>query len=158
MRKAIKEVAAAPLKLLLAVEQEGHGPGVYEMYVHHGAEAARLDVCSPGAELRDEFFVEGFGDFGRGGPVERGTPALTAVAVEGELGDDEERAACICDGEVHLAVRVLEYAERQYFLREILCVYFGIVLARAEEDENPLPYPADCIAGDIDPGFFYTLD
>lgn len=146
------------LKLLPAVEEEGYGAGVYEVDVHHGAEAAGFDAGATGAEPGDEFFVEGLGDLGRCSLVEGGAPALTAVAVEGELGDDEERAADIRDGEIHLAVGVLEYAERKNLVGEVIGVGGGIVLARAEENENPLSYTADGFAANFNFRFFYTLD
>ena len=146
------------LELFPTIQHKRHRPPVYEVDVHHRAEAASFDVRAAGAKLRDELFVEGLGNLWRRGFVERGTPALPAVAVERELRDDQQRASCIGDGEIHLALAVLEYSERQYFLREILRVYIGIVLPGPEEDEHPLPYSADGLAVYIDPGFFYTLD
>ena len=81
MRKAIKEAVKPHLKLFPAVEKERNRAPVDEMDVHHSAEAAGFDACASGSELGDEFFVEGLGDIGRRGLVERGTPALPAVAV-----------------------------------------------------------------------------
>ena len=158
MRKAIKEVAKSSLKLLPAVEKERNGPPVDEVDVHHRTEAAGFDISASGAEPGDEFFVEGLGDLWRRGLVEGGTPALPAVAVEGELGDDEERAACVGDGEIHLAVAVLEYTEGKYLVDKVIGVGGCVVLACPQENENTLPYLADGFVADVDPGFFYTLD
>ena len=59
----------------------------------------------------EEALVERFGHIWTGHTIEAGTPALAAVAVEGELRDAEHAATDVQQRAVHLAVIVGEYAQ-----------------------------------------------
>lgn len=63
--------------------------------VHVGGEDAGGDGEAVLAELAGEVLDEGFGVLGVGGVGEGGAAAFAGVAVEGELGDEEDGSAYV---------------------------------------------------------------
>ena len=90
-------------------------------------------------EARDQLLVQLAGKLGRCRLVKGWTLAVAHVAIEGKLGDGENRGLGIARREVHLPFRILEDAKPNDFLSEILCVRCGIVFRHPDQDHEPGP-------------------
>src|SRR5690606_15338244 len=80
---------------------------------------------------------------GRGGGGEAGTPALAAIAEQGELADHEDLAAHLLHREVHPAPLVGKGAEMDGLFRQVADVLRPVALAHAEQHEPTAADPAD---------------
>ena len=105
----------------------------------------------------DEVFVQGAGLFGGRGVVETGAASFAAIAIEGELRDDQHRAAGIEQAAVHFAVFILEDAKVQDLLCDEFGVSFGIEFRHAQQDEEAGADFADDGPIDKDTRFGYAL-
>ena len=83
-----------------------------------------------------ELFVQGIAQFGTGGVGEAGAAALAAVAVEGELADNQDLAADGVQTAVHLAVLVFKDPQAQGLLGQVTAFLLGVVGAHAQQDQK----------------------
>jgi len=144
---------------LLGVDDERDGAVVDEGDLHHCTETAGGDgAVQRGGCLLDELLVERDREVGLGGVVERRACAFLRAGEEGELADDEEAAADVGHGTVHLAGVVLEDAQTNEFLGEPLAVGLGVGGMDAEEHEQPGADGAGCFTSDGDGGGGDALD
>lgn len=134
------------------VEQEGDGAGVGVGDVHVGGEGAGLDGEVEGAEEVGGGFVEFAGEVGRRGGGEAWSSAFAAVAVEGELADEQDVSVGVEEGEVHFAVGVGEDAEVGDFFGDPFGVFGGVLFSDGEVDEQAGADPADGFVVDGDGG------
>src|SRR5581483_2814567 len=100
-----------------AFHQQSHRAVVDQFHLHHGAEAASFGLDALGLEGVDEFLVRRDGRGGRGGVDEARPPAPVAIAIEGELAHHQGAAARLDQVAVHLAVGIVEDAQR----RDLVC-------------------------------------
>ena len=130
---------------LVGVEDQGDGAVVDGRHLHIRAELAVLHPEAPGAALLLEALVEGDGDVGLAGLGEAGA-AAGGVGVEGELGDDQQRAAHLLQIEIHLAVLVLKDAELDHLGQHLIKVSLGVPLCHAEQNEQSVSTFTDTYA------------
>ena len=96
---------------LIGIQPDGEGAVVDQADLHHGTEAAGFHVRHVLAGAFNELLVELFCLIRRAGAGERGSVALLAVGVQGELRHDEHLAVHVGKRAVRLAVLVLEDAQ-----------------------------------------------
>ena len=123
-----------------------------------GGEDAGFYGEAQGLEELGGFFVEVLGEVGWGGGVEAWASAFAAVAVEGELGDEQDVAVGFEEGEVHFALVVGEDAEVGDFFGEVLGVGVGVGFGDGEVDEQALVDLACGLVVDVDAGVGDALD
>lgn len=137
---------------VFAVDDDGDRALIGEGDVHVGAELAGGDFD---AELAG-FFDKLVDHFCRGGGFhgadETGAASFSGVAVECELGDDEESSLNVEEGEVHLVVLVGEDAQVDGFFEDVLQIGGGIALPYSEQDEESCSDLADGLVVDHDRG------
>ncbi len=138
------------LEKFCAVEHEGYGAVVFAEDVHAGGEDAGLDGYALLADQLDDVFVELCGVIGQGGGIEAGSASFAAIAVEGELTDEQDLPGGIGDAEIHFVVFVGENAEVYQFFSYELGVGLGIVLSHAEINQQA--------RGDLPDDFFINLN
>ena len=146
------------LRGLAGVEEDGDGAVVGEVDAHVGAEFAGGDGDAAGAEVLGDGFVEGDGLFGARGGDERGAVAFACVAEEGELRDEEDGAPDVFEGQVELALGVIEDAELGDLLCDLRRVVFGVVVGDAQQHEKTVGDLADGFIVDFHGGFGDALD
>jgi hypothetical protein len=79
------------------------------------------------------------GDLARlSGGVEAGTAALAAVAVQGEIADQQDRPAHVLHAAVHLAGLVGEDTQIHNLVRHESGVVFAVTFADAQKDQQSL--------------------
>ena len=83
----------------------------------------------------DELLVKPFGLVGCAGAGERGSVALLAVGVQGELRNDEHLAVHVGKRAVRLAVLVLEDAQLEDLAPQPLDLVGAVVRAHAQQDQ-----------------------
>jgi hypothetical protein len=115
----------------LRVDHERYRTVIQEFDGHPRAEPPAL--C---AELRADSLDERLGLLRRGGVDEARAVALTRVAVEREVRHDEDIAADVTHGQVHLAVVVLEHAQRRQLCGHLVGFGFAVACAYPEEHEQ----------------------
>ena len=97
----------------------------------------------------DELFVKPFGLVGCAGAGERGSVALLAVGVQGELRHDEHLAVHVGKRAVRLAVLVLEDAQLEDLAPQPLDLVGAVVRAHAQQNQVPALARANRFAIDI---------
>ena len=96
---------------LIGVEDDGEGAIVVDLDQHHGPKLAGFHTPNPGlSQSPGEIVHQWRGGIWRGGMDKAGTPSLSAVGVQGELGDKESFAVHIEDREVGLAGGVANFS------------------------------------------------
>ena len=85
----------------------------------------------------DELLIKPFGLVGCSGAGERGSVALLAVGVQGELRNDEHLAVHVGKRAVRLAVLVLEDAQLEDLAPQPLDLVGAVVRAHAQQDQVP---------------------
>lgn len=126
---------------------------------HVGTEAACLDrFAKVGADLLNELFVKGDGDFGTGGFAVGGAVAFLCAGKECELADDKDISTNVLDGAVHNALVVAEDAEANDFSAEPFDVFVSIGFFDGYQDEQTVldGSHGGSINGDVCLG--YSLD
>lgn len=144
----------------MGVHDDGDGAVVDEGDLHVGAETAGEDgLAEEGGEAGDEFFVHGNGEVGtRGMDIARAV-ALAGGGHEGELADHHDAAVGdICHGEVHHSLGIVEDAQLDDLLAEVLDVLVGVGILDAYEYHQSLVDGGDHGAVNGDGGLFATLD
>ena len=102
------------------------------------------------AALLHELFIQRDGHLGPGGSQEFRAAALLAVAVQRELGDDEQLALHLVQTAVHLAVLVLKNAKPGELVRQLDGLRLGVLVGHAQQDEEALSDLAVYLAVDGD--------
>ena len=67
-----------------------------------------------------------------------GPAALFAVAVQSELGDDQDLAPHVLQPQVHLLVLVLEDAQARQLVAQLVAFGLGVVYAHPQQNEKAL--------------------
>jgi hypothetical protein len=106
----------------------------------------------------DEVVVKGLGPVGRHRELEARTPAPPHVAIESELADDEKRSVDVGEGEVHLALVVLEDAKPDDLVDQAACLGVGVTLSDADECNEAFSDLPDDLARHLDLRGAHTLD
>ena len=101
-----------------------------------------------------EFFVQFVAQFRTGSVGKAGAAALAAVAVKGELADNQHFTLDSFQSQVHLAVFILENTQTQGFFSQIAAFLFGIVGADTQQDQKSLADFSNHLAIDGDRGGF----
>ena len=109
------------------------------------------------AESFAEVVDQRAGLLGRRGVGEPGPPATTQVGVQRELAHEQHVATDVADGQVGLAVGVLEAAQDHHFFGQLLGDRLGVAVAHPEQDQPPTPDPAYRLAVDVDVGIQHSL-
>ena len=134
------------LKQSGAVKEEVYGAVVCACYVHIFAENAFFDGHSLLCNKLGYFFVELIGQIRFGGVVESGAAAFSAVAVQGEIADEQDFAADIKQAPIHLSGFVGEDTQ----VHELFSYKFGIldsiIFTDTEIDQETFVDSADCLA------------
>ena len=101
-----------------------------------GAKLAVLGRIAQLGAVLQELFVKGIAQLGTGSADKVGTAALAAVAVEGELADDQHFTAYICKAQIHFIIFVGEDPQTQGLLSQVLAFTLRILGANAQEDQK----------------------
>jgi len=150
--------SSKPLKQPLRIEQDRHRTLIHQFELHPCLEAPGSASNSGFTNPADKVFIELVCKFGWRGILERRPPAFARVALQGELGNHKHFARPIGNGEVHLAVLILEDAQSGDLCREIVGVGKGVGLANAEKDENPAVNSPYCFFADAHLSAAYPLN
>jgi len=142
----------------MGIQKNGDRAGICQGNVHHGLKNAGLDCdCALPAEV-DELVVQLARQLGRCRLVPGGAAAFAAVAVQGELGDDQQLAADIDERTVHHPVRIIEDAQMQDLFHHPGKILVGVAAVDAQEDDQPFGDGAGDLPVDLDLGPADTLD
>ena len=109
----------------------------------------RAATAHAGLDLAGEMLVEPLAGLGRGGGREAGAVAL-GLGGEGELANDERRAARVEERAVHPPLVVAEDAQVRRLAREPRALRLGVAAHRADEDDEARSDLADDLAADGD--------
>ena len=85
---------------------------------------------------------------GRCGVIERRTPALANITIERELGDDQNAAADLGDGTIHLAFVVFENAQADYLVGKVFNIDGCILFRDPEKHQQTFPDIASALTVD----------
>ena len=143
---------------LLRVDHERYRAVIDKFDLHVGPKLPGCDGNALSLDGMDERFIERNSDGRRSGIDETGAAAFTAIAVEGELADDQDAAAGFGDIEVHFAVGVAKDSEARDLVGQPVGAIGRVVMRHAEQDEQPPADLADDVAFDADAGFGDSLN
>src|SRR5207249_5171615 len=123
-------------------EQEGHGPVVHQLHLHHRPELPRLHFQRSPALLpqqREEAVVQGDRDLGRRGVHEARPPPLARIAIQSELGHHQHRPADVREPEIHPSLGVGEDAQAEDLVGHPDERRFGVAGREASQHDEPHP-------------------
>ena len=103
-----------------------------------------------------KFFVQRDGHLRSGSGQKVGAAALFAVAVQGELGYDQQLPLHLVKTPVHLAVFVLENAKACQLVRQLDGLGLGILMGDPQQDQKALPDLAMHFSVDGDGGVLHA--
>src|SRR5438477_4325284 len=130
-------------ELTFAVDENRYRSVVDQFNVHHCLELARGHGQLSRPQFSHDALVQCARIRRRRRRIERRTPALPDVAVEGELGDDEHAAADVRDRAIHLLARLaLEIADVADFSGDVGDVLVAVVAPDTDQDNQPRAYLA----------------
>lgn len=125
---------------LAAFDQQCHGSVVDQRDSHISLKKSGFNAQTGAPRDGDKMFVQGQGLFGGSGIVEAGPAAFTAIAIKGELRDDEKIASGIEEAAIHLALSVFENTQIQDLLSDEFGVGVSIEFRDTEKHEKSPPY------------------
>src|SRR3989338_3392338 len=132
------------------IQDKSHRPVIGQRHIHHGTELPRFHLYVLAAQLLNKTTIKLFPLLGFGRPVKRRAAALAAIAVQRELGNNEDLRADLGQRQVHFPVRILEYPYLRDLLRQINGILLGVALAYTDEDQHAAADPADHLPIDPD--------
>ena len=120
----------------LPLQENRDGAVVDERYVHHGAEAARLDRVNAGrTEPLAEVIEEARGLLGRSSPNEAGALSFARVREQSELRDGQDGPSYVSDAAVHLPLLVGNDPQSCYLLGQPVRLGFAVSVRDADQQE-----------------------
>ena len=143
--------------MLSAVDQDGDRAVVSQVDLHLGLENTGFypHTCTP--EPVYKIGVEQVGLFGFGSVGIGRAPSSPDVSIKRELGNHEDSAVIVDEGEIHLSIVVRENTEIDDLVGQVIGVACRIVITYGEEDCEAGFDFADDPAIDLDPGFGDSL-
>lgn len=141
----------------LVFQHERHGSVVNQRYFHVRPEPAGGDLQARFAQPFGEMLIEPLGCRRRRGLREGRPIAFAAIAIQSELGNDQDFAAVVDDRAVHLALVVFKDAETLNFIGKGGGVILVILFTDAQENAQSRADPADGLLPRGDAGFGDSL-
>jgi hypothetical protein len=114
--------------------------------VHIFTEEAFLDSYTLFGNEVGYFFVELLGQLRLGGGVEAWAAALSTVAVQRKIADEQNPAADVKQVPIHLAVLIREDTHVHEFLSDEFGVFNSVLFADTEVNEQPFFDFTNCLA------------
>ena len=121
----------------MAVDPDRHGAVVYQRDFHVSGEFALLNLEAESTALSAEELVQTVRLRRLASFDETRSAALSRVAIERELADDENCAAAIENRSIHLLRLIFEDAKVGHFVGHPRYFFLGISSAHPEQDEKP---------------------
>lgn len=121
-------------------------------------ELALFDGEAVLAEPTGKAFDQHSSDFRSGSAGEPRSPPPPDIPVQGELGNDEHRAADVRSPEVHLPGVIFEHSQNRYLVREPVDIVGSVAFADADKDRQSTPDLTNNSLRYLDGGEAHALD
>ena len=138
-------------------DEEGNRTVIDERNLHVCLKDPLFDRNTEGSSMFAERKIEFLGLIWRCSVIKTGPPTALAIAVEGELADDQQLALDIDDRPVHLPLIVSESSQMDTLLCEPFRSFQVIPLSNAKQNEPAGSDPSDYPIIDFDASFGHSL-